>query len=125
VKALLHLWYIPFICSSLASCVVSYGPDWGVASVGTDAQEMTANRDGFRVVGLNQSKGLQTVADTIKDMWQNYLLLKGFEFITGKYYTHEGKVVDAATTVKLEELRNARTLAEGEQALQALQLMPQ
>lgn len=109
----------------LSSCVVAYGPDWGGGAVGTDAAEIAWNRDGFSAKGLNQSKGLQTVADTIKDMWQNYLLLKGFEFLTGRYYTHEGKIVDSATTVKLEELRNARTLAEGEQALEALKLMPQ
>lgn len=115
------LWYIPFVCV-LNSCIVAGGDGWYGASVGTDAKRIKWNRDGFEAEEMNQSKGLQTVADTVKQMWQSYLMLKGFEFLTGKYYTHEGKLVDSATTIKLEELRNAASVAEAENALKVLKL---
>ena len=118
---LLPLWYIPYVCL-LSSCVVAGGEGWYGASVGTDATRMKWNRDGFEAEGMNQSKGLQLVADTVKEMWQNYLLAEGLKYLAGKYYDHQGALVDADTTLKLEELRNAASAAEAEHALEVLKL---
>lgn len=80
------------------------------------------NATGFSFASNNNSAAFVKLMDTIEKMWQNYLVAEGLKFALGKYYTHEGKVVDAATTVKLEELRNAASVAEAEHALEALKL---
>lgn len=112
----------------LASCVMAKGNnktgDWAYNSLGTDATTLAVRSTGMSAGALNQSKALKAVTDAISKMWSSYLMLKGFEFISGKYYDHLGNELNAGTTIKLEELRNAHSLAEGEQALRALEMAP-
>jgi hypothetical protein len=93
-------------------CIVAGGKDpsgatWAIGMAGTDADELDVTTAGLHGKKINQSKGMKIVADTVKKMWDAYLLLKGVEFITGQYYTLEGAKVNQTTTLELEKLRNA------------------
>ncbi len=113
----------------LVSCVGFYAKDGNGGSTtfiaaGTDAESIDAMSTGFHAKNFNQSKGLKIVGDTVLKIWRAYLLEKGLEFLSGQYYTHQGKVVDSATTVKLEELRNAKSVADAEAQLEILKATP-
>lgn len=106
-----------------ASCTVVNHPSAGYyASLGGDTVKMKADAAGYSFDSNSNSAAFRDVIKQVRLSWQSYLVAEGLKFLSGKYYDHEGKIVDSATTVKLEELRNAQTLAEGEQALQALKL---
>lgn len=114
---------------ALTACVLYSGTDPNgaksvLASVGTDAATIDALPSGLHAVGFNQSKGLQIVGDTVAKMWNAYLIKEGLIFSLGKYYTQQGKVVDSATTIKLEELRNAKSAADAAAHLKELELLP-
>ena len=115
IAALLIFW--------CASCTIVNHPTAGYyASLGGDTTKMKADSAGYSFDSNSNSAAFRDVIKQIRLSWQSYLVAEGLKFLSGKYYDHEGKIVDSATTVKLEELRNAQTLAEGEQALQALKL---
>jgi hypothetical protein len=121
MKPFIAFFFIPFLCSA---CVHHKGVGWSTTSFGTDASRYTATAEKLEIIDMVQSKSLQIVADTIKEMWQNYLIAEGLKFALGEYYGHEGKLVDASTKIKLEELRNAASVAEAEAALKVLQATP-
>lgn len=109
----------------LSSCTVVKHPTAGTyASLGGDTQAFKSNAEGFDFASNNNSTAFRDVIKQIRISWQSYLVAEGLKFISGKYYDHQGQIVSADTSVKLEELRNARSLAEGEQALEALKLAP-
>lgn len=121
------------LCAALAavtSCMVASGTDpstgakWAIGMAGTDADDLNVTPAGLHGKKINQSKGLKIVSDTIKKMWDAYLLAKGLEFLAGQYYTLEGAKVNQTTTLELEKLRNAKSIADAEAQLKLLQAVP-
>lgn len=102
-------------------CVVYKNADTYFGAVGTDADEVETP-EGLRIVKMNNSVAFKETAKLVDKMWKAYLTLQGFKFVAGKYYDHQGKVVDGETTVKLEELRNAKSEADAAAALEQLKL---
>lgn len=103
----------------LPACTSVKGTGWSYNSFGGDAKGIHVSADRFEVTELKQSAALKNVTETIRGMWTNYLLAKGIEYMADKYYAHEGKIVSSAETVKLEELKNAKSVADAEAALKA------
>jgi hypothetical protein len=120
---LLHSILCFLLSALLNACVVYKGKDVYFGAVGTDAEEVTAQSDKLTVTGMNNSRAFDRAAQMVEKMWNAYLTLQGFKFVTGRYYDHEGKVVDSATSVKLEELRNAASEAEAASKLKELELL--
>lgn len=114
--------FIPFLCCQCT--YVSHPVAGKYASLGGDTLGHKQDASGFSFRSNRNSPAFVKLMDTVEKMWKNYLLLQGLEFALGKYYTHEGKLVDASTTVKLEELRNAKSVADAEAALKMLQATP-
>jgi hypothetical protein len=114
------------ILVSLLSSCMGYrgGQNPTLLAIGLDANKITLP-GGAIFEGLNMSKALGDTLKQVKGMWMSYLLTNGLKYMAGKYYSLEGQKLGSSTTIKLEELRNAKSLAEGEQALKALQLAPQ
>lgn len=92
-----------------------------LTGIGLDADEI-ALKSGAKLKKVNTSIAFTASAETVRKMFANYLTAQGLRFLGGKYYDHQGQIVSADQTVKLEELRNARTLAEGERALKAMEI---
>ena len=109
----------------MAGCTVVRHPAAGMyASLGGDTAMMKSDASGFSFDSNSNSAAFRDVIKQVRLSWQSYLVAEGLKFLGGKYYDHEGKIVDAGTTVKLEELRNARSLAEGNLALETLKATP-
>lgn len=107
----------------IPSCTVITHPTAGkYTSLGGDAFGMSADARGYSFASNMNSPAFGKAVETIAKMWRNYLLARSFEFLAGKYYDHQGAVVDADTTVKLEELRNAASVQEANAALEALKV---
>ena len=113
--ALLLLACLPF-----TACTSVKGPGWSYASLGADTEGINVSAAGFSAVKINQSAALGQVTDTIKGMWTNYLMAEGLKYLAGKYYDQEGTVISSAETVKLEELKNAKSAADASAALETL-----
>lgn len=116
-------------CAAQMSCIVASGTDptgakWGIGMVGTDAGELVADTGGLHIKDLNQSKGLQIAGDTIKKMFDSYLLAEGLKFLAGEYYNLEGAKVGSAQTIELEKLRNAASEAEFAHQLKMMEAAP-
>lgn len=122
------LWAIAVIAVACilwlcAGCTIVKHPTAGTyASLGGDTTLMKSDAGGFSFASNQNSAAFRDVLKQVRLSWQSYLVAEGLKFLSGRYYDHEGKVVDSATTVKLEELRNAQSLAEGNQALEALKI---
>lgn len=109
----------------MCSCTIVKHPTAGTyASLGGDTSKMKADASGFSFDSNSNSAAFRDVLKQVRLSWQAYLVAEGLKFLAGQYYTHEGKIVDSATTVKLEELRNARSLAESNAAIETLKLAP-
>lgn len=118
VAGVLALWL-------LCSCTVINHPTAGYyASLGGDTTQMKSDASGYSFGSNSNSAAFRDVLKQIRVSWQSYLVAEGLKFLSGQYYTHEGKLVDAGTTVKLEELRNARSLEESKLALETLKAAP-
>lgn len=88
--------------------------------VGTDVTGLNHTANGFSLAGMNQTKGLKLVADTVNKMWSNYLIAKGLEYVSGKYYDRQNNIVSTDKTIQLEKLRNAKSVADAEAAQKVL-----
>lgn len=99
----------------LPACTVASGNGWKYSSVGGDAEGISA----AGIARVNNSTAFGKGADTVKGMFTNYLLAEGIKYLGGKYYDAKGAEVSSAETVKLEELRNAKSAADAEAALKA------
>lgn len=126
ITSYLPMFILPLLLSAcmLAGGKSPDGSEWKVGTLGTDADDFNVNPEGLHVIKLNQSRGLKIVADTVNKMWANYLIAEGLMYVADKYYTLEGAKVSAATTVQLEELRNAKSAADAAAALKVLQAAP-
>lgn len=124
---LLALMLLALVCWCLIGCSHDTFTD------GTARASMTnfgSNRKAARIkVGDiliegwedNATPALQSVLATVEKAWKGYLLNAGLKFVAGKYYDQQGKVLAADHTVKLEKLRNAKSIADAENALKVLQ----
>lgn len=87
-------------------------------------QGFSSNAGGFEFANNTNSASFNTVVKQIRVMWQSYLIAEGIKYIADHYYDNQNIQLSSETEIKLEELRNAQSLAEGEQALEALKLTP-
>lgn len=113
------LLLLPFL---LVSCMTAKGTgtEWTITAVGTDITGLDIKPTGMTATKIDNSAALKAVLAQVSKMWTNYLMAEGLKFLAGKYYDHAGLEVSSAQTVQLEELRNAKSLAEGNLALETL-----
>ena len=104
----------------LSACVAAKGTGWYFGAVGTDADVLNVSAAGFHVEHMNNSKALGATLEAVQKMWRNYLITEGLKFIAGRYFDHQGRVVDSDKTIKLEELHNAQSEAEAAAKLKEL-----
>lgn len=105
----------------LPSCTVANGNGtaWSYKSVGGD---FTGTLTPAGINGtVNNSTAFGKATDTIKGMWTNYLMAEGLKYLSGKYYDAKGAEVSSAETVKLQELKNAKSVADAEASLKVLE----
>ena len=107
----------------LSACVAAKGTGWYFGAVGTDAEDLNVSAAGFHVKRMDNSKALGATLEAVQKMWRNYLLTEGLKFVAGRYFDHQGRVVDADKTIKLEELHNAQSEAEAAAKLKELELL--
>ncbi len=107
----------------LSACVAAKGTGWYLGAVGTDAEDLSVSAAGFHVKQMNNSKALGATLEAAQKMWRNYLLAEGLKFVAGRYFDHQGRIVDADKTIKLEELHNAQSEAEAAAKLKELQVI--
>lgn len=91
-------------------------------SLGGDTEGMDLSPEGVKVSSINNSVAFKEGTELVKAMWSSYLTFAGLRYSLGRYYDQESKVVAAEKSVKLEELRNAKSVTEGNQALEALRI---
>jgi len=95
----------------VSSCTIVKHPTAGLyATMGGNTRMIKMESSGISMDSNDNSSAFESAAQQIKSMWSNYLIAKGLEYVSGLYYTHQGKVVDATTTARLERLRNAKDL---------------
>lgn len=119
---------IALLCSMmwacvLSSCVAYKDGDRYFGAVGTDAKKVKVNSEGLEIEEMNNSIAFKETSKLVQKIWNSYLTLAGLKFVSGLYYNHQGKIVDQATTVKLEELRNANSVDMANLKLEELKLM--
>lgn len=107
----------------LSACVAAKGTGWYFGAVGTDAEDLNVSAGGFQVKRMDNSKALGVTLEAVQKMWRNYLLAEGLKFVAGRYFDHQGRVVDADKAVKLEELHNAQSEAAAAAKLKELELL--
>lgn len=115
------------LCLALAllpACMTASGngSSWKIAAVGTDITGLDISPGGMKATSVDNSTALKAVLAEVRKMWSSYLIAEGLKFVSGKYYDQQGKVIDAATTEKLETLRNARSKDEAAAALARLKI---
>ncbi len=118
---LLFLVCCVLLPSVLISCATGKGDGWQFTSVATDYGKLDVTREGFHAVKMNQTKGFKIGADLVQKSFSNYLTAWGIKFVAGKYYDAKGAELDAAKTVDLEKLRNAKSEADAAAALKTLE----
>lgn len=106
----------------LSSCVFYRGgPAPTLAGLGMDARKITLP-DGATFEDINTSNAFNEALKQVKSMWASYLLQNGLQYLAGKYYSQQGRLVNADTTVKLEQLRNAREVSAAKASLEELKV---
>jgi hypothetical protein len=112
------------LMTCMSSCIVYRGGDRPLlAAAGMNADEITLP-GGATFKGINTADAFRDVVKQVRNMWQSYLVAEGLKFVSGLYYSHQGTIVNQATTVRLEELRNARDLDLAKLKLEELKLFP-
>ena len=106
----------------LTGCVSASGTGWKITSVATDSSRLVISAKGLDVRDLNQSKAFTGILTEARKAWSSYLLSVGMRYVAGKYYDHQGRLTDAATTTQLESLRNAKSAADSAAALDQLKI---
>lgn len=111
------------VLALLCSCTIVKHPTAGYyGSVGGDTSRLNADASGFSFDSNSNSAAFRDVIKQVRLSWQSYLVAEGLKFISGRYYDHEGKVVENATTIKLEEIRAEEAKAAAQTSLEALKL---
>ena len=109
------------LASVFPACTTAEGAGWKYASFATDTEGLEVSPSGMKAAKLNQSIAFGKTADTIRGMWTNYLISEGVRYFAGKYFDQAGTELSNQQTLKLEELRNAKSVADAEAAMQAAQ----
>lgn len=111
---------------TLISCTQIKHPIAGTyTTLGGDMSGLNADSQGFNFTSNTNSPAFVAILKQIRVMWQSYLIAEGLRFITDHYYDNQGLQIGSEREIMLEELRNAKSLEEGRQALEALRLQPQ
>lgn len=109
---------------SLSACTVIKHPTAGTyASLGGDTRGFVADSTGMRFDSNENSVAFNEALKAVRKMWQAYVMYRGFEYVAGKYYDNAATEVNAATSVKLEELRSAESVKLAEIKLEELKAM--
>lgn len=74
------------------------------------------------VVGFHSDslEGWKYTLDTVKKMYQAYLLEQAITEIAGYYYTHQGAKVASSQALGLQKLKNAKSVADAKAQLSVL-----
>ena len=113
--------YLILLLLPLAACTHITHPTAGeYTSVGGDTAKFRADAAGFSFDSNNNSLSFKAVLSTIDKMWRNFLVAEGLKWVAGRYYDHQGAIVAGDKAIKLEELRNAKSVADAEAALATL-----
>ena len=112
------------MCAVLPSCMTASGSgaQWSITAVGTDLDGLSIDGGGMKAEAVKQSASLKAVLTAVQKSWANYLIAAGLKYVAGKYYDQQGAVTSAETTVKLENLRNAKGKDEAAAALERLKV---
>ena len=108
------------ILALIPSCANIKGNGWQFTTVGTDTKGFSVTADGMQFDDMNQSIAFKETTKLVNLMWRSYIMGKLMEYVSGKYYDHQGKIVNQEATVKLENLRNAKSAADAKAALETL-----
>lgn len=108
------------ILTLIPSCANIKGNGWQFTTVGTDTKGFSVTADGMQFDDMNQSIAFKETTKLVNLMWKSYIMGKLLQYVSGKYYDHQGKIVNQETTVKLEKLRNADSAADAKAALETL-----
>ena len=108
------------ILTLIPSCANIKGNGWQFTTVGTDTKGFSLTADGMQFDDMNQSIAFKETTKLVNLMWKSYIMGKLLQYVSGKYYDHQGKIVNQETTVKLENLRNAKSAADAKAALETL-----
>lgn len=105
---------------SLTSCMTASGTgsSWTITAVATDIDDLDITPAGMKGT-IKQSESFRAVLTEVRKMWQGYLIAEGLKYVAGKYYDNQAAEVSSTQTVKLEELRNAKSAADAKAALEA------
>lgn len=117
---------IPIVPLVIISCTQVKHPTAGTyTSIGGDMNGLTADSEGFSFASNTNSPAFIATLKQIRVMWQSYLIAEGLKFVTDHYYDNQNIQISSEKEIMLEKLRNAKSLEEGEQALEALRLQSQ
>jgi hypothetical protein len=106
---------------SLSSCVAYKRDTTYFGAVGLDADSIILPGQ-LEMRNVNMSRSFGAATKLVQQMWNAYLVQQGLQFLGGKYYDLKGQEVNSAQSIKLEELRNAKSLEDGKLKLEALKL---
>ena len=121
VKILAILLLLP--CAT--SCFTATGntEGWAITALGTDLTGLDIAQVGMKADRIDNSTSLKMVTAEVRRMWTNYLIFAGIKYIADQYYSLEGAKVDSATSIKLDELKNANSVDMANIKLQELQII--
>ena len=122
LKSFLTLLMCLCVAVTFPACQSAQGTGWKYRSFATDTEGLDVSAEGIKAQTINQSTAFGKVTDTIKGMWTNYLLAEGLKYVAGKYYDNQGAELSGQQTVKLEELKNAKSAADASAALETLKV---
>ena len=109
------------LISLIPSCANIKGNGWSYMTVGTDVKMLNISSEGMSSDEINQSTSFKETTKLVNLMWRSYIVGKLIQYVSGKYYDYQNKIVNQETTVKLEQLRNAKSAQEAQAALKTLQ----
>jgi len=69
----------------------------------------------------DNSQSFREVVVLVQRMWRGYLIANVIKYINGEYFDYKGDKLDSDQVIQLEELRNAKSIADAEAAQKALE----
>lgn len=107
---------------TFTSCIAYKKGSVYFGMVGTDVSSVNIPKE-LLMNDVNQSVAFNQTLATVKSMWTNYLLSQGLKYVAGKYFNYQGKVINSDTTIELEKLRNAKSVADANARLKELEIV--
>lgn len=98
--------------SALVSCIQmkGNGSQWSMNALGSDISDLDITASGAKSSKIDNSSAFKIVVTEGRKAWSHYLIAEGIKYIAGKYFDLQGTELSEATTVKLEELKNANSV---------------